>query len=234
MPHTPTRDGDRGSRHRACGGAGLRRHYRDATSAGGTMDVVNGRDRPVLPAFLGLGLGAALLVAVASPAAQSVSFVNNLLRQQRFSAADLRALDAGEAVVKSLDTLVRRELAHFGVVHISAPPHPFGDRFRDIERFERGPGIPQIGRFGIPPRPEDLASLALPAKDVTALPTCRPGDCDVKLSTSAMTRFRNQVNWSSPNAALQAHDVARALILELVHAYQANGNAALGQYDDGC
>jgi hypothetical protein len=95
------------------------------------------------------------------------------------------------------------------------------------------PVSPQIGRFGIPPRPEDLASLTLPAKDVTALPTCRPGDCDVKLSTSAMTRFRNQVNWSSPNAALQAHDVARALILELVHAYQANGNAALGQYDDG-
>ena len=85
------------------------------------MDVVNGRDRPVLSAFLGLGLGAALLVAVASPAAQSVSFMNNLLRQQRLSAADLQTLDAGKAVVKSLDTPVRQELAHFGVVHIDAP-----------------------------------------------------------------------------------------------------------------
>ena len=197
------------------------------------MDLVNGRDHPVLPAFLGLGLGAALLVGIGSPEAQSASFVTNLLRQQRFSAAEVRALDAGEAVVKSLDTPVRRELAHFGVVHIDAPTDRFVDRFRDIERFERGPGIPQIGRFGIPPRPEDLASLTLPAKDVTALATCRPGDCDVKLSTAAMTRFRNHVNWSSPNAALQVHDVARAMILELVHAYQANGNAALGQYDDG-
>lgn len=197
------------------------------------MDVVNRRDRQILPACLGLGLGAALLIAVASTAAPSVSFVNDLLRQQRFSAADLRALDAGEAVVKSLDTPVRRELAHFGVVHIDAPPDRFVDRFRDIERFERGPGIPLIGRLGIPPRPEDLAALTLPAKDITALATCRPGDCDVKLSTAAMIRFRNQVNWSSPNAAQQAHDVVRALILELVHAYQANGNAALGQYDDG-
>lgn len=196
------------------------------------MDVVNGRDCPILPAFLGVGLGAALLVAAAPTTAQSVSFVNNLLRQQRFSAADLRALDAGAAVVKSLDTPVRRELAHFGVVHIAAPPDRFVDRFRDIERFERGPGIPQIGRLGIPPRPEDLASLTLTGKDITALPACRPGDCDVKLSTAAMTRFRTQVNWSSPNAALQAHDVARALILELVRAYQASGNAALGQYDD--
>jgi hypothetical protein len=196
------------------------------------MEVVMGHAPLVLPAVLGLGLEAALVVAVALPAAQSEPFVNTLLRQQRFSAAELRALEAGEAVVKSLDTAVRRELAQFGVVHIDAPADRFVDRFRDIERFERGPGVPQIGRFGILPRPEDLAALTLPAKDLAALPTCRPGDCDVKLSTAAMTRFRNQVNWSSPNAALQAHDVARELILELVRAYQAHGNAALGQYDD--
>jgi hypothetical protein len=87
--------------------------------------------------------------------------------------------------------------------------------------------------MGSPARLEDLAALTLPAKDITALATCRPGDCDLKLSTAAMARFRNQVNWSSPNAAQQALDVVRALILELVRAYQANGNDALGQYDDG-
>jgi hypothetical protein len=75
--------------------------------------------------------------------------------------------------------------------------------------------------------------LTLPAKDVTALARCRPGDCNVKLSAAAMTRFRNQVNWSSPNAALQANEVAREMILDLVHAYQADGNAALGHYHDG-
>ena len=48
-----------------------------------------------------------------------------------------------------------------------------------------------------------------------------------------MTRFRNQANWSSPNAALQANEVGREMILDLVHAYQADGNAALGHYDDG-
>jgi len=197
-----------------------------------TMDVVNG-NRPVPPALLGLGVGAALLVAVASTAAQSGSFVDDLLRQTRFSAAERRALDAGSAVIKSLETPVRQELAHFGVVYVDAPTERFIDRFRDIERFESGPGILQIGRFGSPPRPEDLASLTLPPKDAAALARCRPGGCDVKLSAAAMTRFRNQVNWSSPNAALQANDIAREMILELVHAYQANGNAALGHYDDG-
>jgi hypothetical protein len=197
------------------------------------MAVVRSIDRSVRPALLlRLGVGAALLAIGASAAAPSPSFVDDLLRKERFSTADLRALDAGHAVVRSLATPVRPELAHFGVVHVNAPAARFIDRFGDIERFERGPGVPQIGRFGTPPRLEDLASLTLPAKDVAALKTCRPGDCDVKLSTAAMIRFRNQVNWSSPYAAQQAHEVARAMILELVLAYQANGNAALGHYDD--
>jgi hypothetical protein len=194
---------------------------------------VSSREGLVLPALLGLGLGAALLNAVPSPAAQSGPPVDDLLRRERFVEADFRALQAGEAVVKSLDTPVRQELAVFGAVSVEVPAARFLDRFRDIERFEKGPGIPQIGRFGNPPRLEDLASLTLPAKDVAALATCRPGDCDLKLSTAAMTRFRNHVDWSSPNASLQAHKIAREMILELVHAYQANGNAALGRYDDG-
>jgi hypothetical protein len=190
----------------------------------------------VVPAILALGLGSALLVAGPPPTARSgaFSFVDDLLRRQmRFSAADLRALDAGAAVIKSLETPVRQELAHFGVVHIDATPERFLERFRDIERFESGPGILKIGRFDKPPRLEDLASLTLPAKDVAAAAKCRPRDCDLKLPAAAMNRFRTQVNWSAPHAAHQANDVARTLILELVRAYQSTGNAALGQYDDG-
>jgi hypothetical protein len=194
------------------------------------MALVNGRTGPVPLALLGLGV--AVLIAVASPAAQPDSFVNSLLRRERFSSADLRALDAGAAVVKTLDTPVRQELAHFGAVYVDAPADRFVERFGDIERFERGPGIPQIGRFASPPRLEDLAALRLPAGDVTALARCRPGDCGLKLSASAMTRFRNQVNWSSADSALQANAVAREVLLELVQAYQATGNAALGHYAD--
>jgi hypothetical protein len=127
----------------------------------------------------------------------------------------------------------RQELAHWGVVYIQATPERFIERFRDIERFESGPGIPRIGRFSVVPRLEDLAALTLPAEDVEALERCRPGDCDVKLSAAAMRRFRAQVNWSSPNAARQADEVFRQMFLDLVRGYQTNGNDALGRYDDG-
>ena len=91
-----------------------------------------------------------------------------------FSTEDVRELERGSAVIRSLDTPVNQELAHVGVVYVDAHPDQFVERFRDIEDFERGPGIPQIGRFGSSPRLEDLQSLALPAEDVEELPKCRP------------------------------------------------------------
>jgi hypothetical protein len=173
-------------------------------------------------------------MAVSSLATPSGSVVDKLLSQKmRLSAADLRALDAGSAVIKSLDTPIHEELAYVGAVYLDAPSERFVGRFRDIVPFESGPGIPQIGRFGSPPRLEDLASLTLPPADVTMLQTCRPGDCGVKLSASAMRRFRDEVDWSSPNAAHQADQVAHEMIFDLVRTYQTEGNAALGHYDDG-
>lgn len=179
----------------------------------------------------GVGRGAVLLLVVTSLIAQSRSSVDQLLRDM-FSSSQLRELDEGTAVITSLDTPVRQELAHFAAVYVDLPPERFVERFRDIERFEHGPGILQIGRFSAAPGPEDLASLKLPAGDIEALRTCQPGDCKVKLSAEAMRRFRSEVNWASPNPAEQANAVARDVILDLVRAYQQSGNAALGQYDD--
>jgi hypothetical protein len=174
----------------------------------------------------------ALLVSIASSAGEPGSFIHGLLRHARFSTTDLRTLDSNKAVVKTLDTPVRQELAHFGVVHVDGPATRFVERFREIEQFERGPGTPQIGRFSNPPRLEDLASLRLPSPDLAALASCRSGGCDLKLSAAAMARFHDHVNWSSPDAGAQANRVAREMLLELVRSYQAIGNDALGSYDD--
>ena len=127
--------------------AAIRRHNRE------TIGLVNSSERPALPPLFGFGVRVILLVTLAASTAQAGAFVDDLLRRKmRFSASDLQSLDAGAAVVKSLETPVRRELAHFGVVYIHAPPERFIERFRDIERFESGPGIPQIGRFSVVPR----------------------------------------------------------------------------------
>ena len=173
-------------------------------------------------------------IVVVALSAEPGSAVEPLLTERMgFSADDVRELERGSAVVRSLRTRVRQEVAHVAAVYLDVLPDDFVERFRDIEAFERGPGIPQIGRFGVPPRIEDLEPLTLAPEDVAELPRCRPGDCRIKLSVDAMARFRNEVDWSSEDAARQADGVARTMILDLLRAYQAHGNAALGSYVDG-
>jgi hypothetical protein len=182
-----------------------------------------------------LALVPAILVAAATIVAGRSGAIGNAFSTWKaaLSATDVLALDAGAAVMQTLATPVREELAYVGMVYVDAPTDRFIDRFRDIVQFEHGPGVPQIGRFSDPPRIEDLESLTLPATDVAALAQCRPARCDVKLSAEAMRRFQDEVNWSGPNVVHQANILMRAMILDLVARYRADGNAALGHYDDG-
>lgn len=175
-----------------------------------------------------------LTVGSAPDAEQRATASEDLLQATMgLSTTELRQLRAGNGVVKSLESGARQELVLLGVIPIRMRSDEFINRFRDIERFERGPGIPQIGRFSTPPRLEDLASLTVPIDDVRALQLCRPGDCDVKLSAEAMQRLHAQVRWTSPTATQQANEAIRRMLLDLVLAYQARGNEALGRYDDG-
>ena len=193
------------------------------------MSAVSGGKGVTPVLLLGLGFLAALLTATPPG-----SIVDDLLtRKMGFSSADLLTLDSGSAVIKTLDTPIREELAHVAAVYLDASSGRFVEKFRNIVQFESGPGIPQIARFQRPPELEDLGSLTLPPADVASLRRCRPGHCDVKLSAEAMRRFRDEVDWSSPDAGLQANDVARGMLFDLVRAYQAEGNAALGHYHDG-
>lgn len=170
--------------------------------------------------------------AVVTGAQARLSPVDALLRQKGFSAGDMRALDSGSVLVRTVDTPVREEMAHLGAVHIEVPSDVLVARFEDIVAFEKGPGIPQIGRFSDPARIEDLAGLTLPADDIEALRRCRQGNCDLKLSASAIRRFQDEVDWSAPDAAAQANVVMREMIVELVEGYRRTGNSALGQYED--
>ena len=176
----------------------------------------------------------AIALRGAPHAAQTGSASENLLQgKMAVSATELRQLRSGSAVVKSLESSARQELVHLGVVRIQKRSDEFIARFRDIDRFERGPGIPQIGRFSTPPRLEDLASLTVPVDDVKALQRCHPGDCALKLSADAMHHLRAQVQWSSPTATRQASEAIRRMLLDLLLAYQARGNEALWRFDDG-
>ncbi len=149
-----------------------------------------------------------------------------------FSDKDLRQVEQGRPVVKSLDTKVNREIAIFGIIWIEAEPGGFVDRVRDIERFERGAGVLQIKKIGEPPAIEDFDALTLSDDDLKALPKCKVGDCSMKVDEGALKRYQTEVDWRAPDARAQANRLARQLLFETLQAYQRGGNQSLGLLRD--
>ena len=154
-------------------------------------------------------------------------------RDVRLTAAERKQLAGGSPVTKLLEVDESEEVAVFGAVWIDAPMRRYVELLSDIEHFEKGRSFRVTRRISTPPRLEDFAELYLPERDVEDLRTCRVGRCKVKLDEQALHRFRNEVDWSAPDAAAAADALMRRLALEYVTGYLAGGNERLAVYRDG-
>lgn len=155
-----------------------------------------------------------------------------LTEEMGLTAAEVQSVIAGQPVAKLLWTKTGDEVALFGVVRIYAPQELFIEKVRDIVTFESGKGVLGIGRFHSPPALSDVAELQIDQKDLKEIPGCRPGDCMIKLSDRAMQSLRQQIDWTSPQAASQAQTVIRQAFVDYVANYQEIGDQALAvNYD---
>jgi hypothetical protein len=183
--------------------------------------------------MIALGVCLSLLTPAPQAGPEARGALDAFLRRYvRFDAADLGALEAGQAVAKRLPGGEKKEIAAFGAVRVRARREDFIKRYRDVVAFRRGPRVPQIGPIGRPPRLADFAELTLDAEDVEAIRGCRPGDCDVKMSARAMERYRQEIDWSAPGARDAVQRLTREMLLEYARAYLEGGNAALAAYHD--
>jgi hypothetical protein len=147
--------------------------------------------------------------------------------------AERNSLLAGRPLAKLLDGDSNSEVAVFAGIWIDAPIHRYVELLQGIENFERGKGFRATKRISAVPKIEDFAAMRLPPEDVEALRTCRAGDCDVKLSASAMRRFQTEVNWRAANRQDVANNIFRQMALEYVTGYLQGGNERLAVYGDG-
>jgi len=145
---------------------------------------------------------------------------------------DLARIAAGRVYSGTLPVQHPREVATLGIVRIQTTPQRYIDGLADIAAFKRDDRILQIGTFGTPPQPGDVADLTLDQQDVDSLRDCRVADCDVQLSAQAIERFRADVNWRAPDASRQAADLMRRILLEYVAQYQKAGSTAAMEYAD--
>ena len=155
-----------------------------------------------------------------------------LAKYMRFSRKDLNDVSRGELVKKALETRSRTEVAFFGVTYVNAPPSLLIKRFRDIETFKKGEAVSKVKKMSDLPSVQDFKEMTLEKKDLKELQKCKPGKCDMKLSTEMIEQIQQEIKWSERDHEDKATELFRLLLFDYVQEYLERGNAGLIHYYD--
>jgi hypothetical protein len=153
-----------------------------------------------------------------------------LTKAFRVSEAEVKRLDSGEVISRTLDVKNGREVATLGIVRIRTPASVYVERLADIATFKKTDDILQIGRFSSPPRLEDVASLSLEDGDLKRLRDCRVEECRLRLSAEDIARVRREIDWRAADAPRKASLLVRQMLVDYVGRYHQRGTAATMEY----
>jgi len=175
-----------------------------------------------------------LFINVQPASAQSgKDSVRAFLKEQfGFSDGECSEVDRGEIVTKELGAENTFEVAVCGAMRIPIPFNLAVSSYEHMDSFRKNPNVPELGKFSVPPRLEDLDQYTMEEEDCKGLKDCQSGDCLVKLPASMMDQFRKGIDWSSPDHNAKVLSLAKSNFVNYVTAYSAGGNAALMNYDD--
>jgi hypothetical protein len=173
---------------------------------------------------------AASVATLAAQPATTLTTERLLAERLAVPAAEVARMQAGEAVAWTLEPNAPNEVGGAGVVRPTGDMRRLVAWFRDIEAFMRAAGTENVGVIHSPATPADFARLNLDDADFSELRNCRPGNCDVRMPASYLSRFQAEVTWTAPDAAGQAARLAQQMIGDYVRAYQQGGAAALGAH----
>ena len=186
--------------------------------------------RRVMPA-------AALLVLIAVAAlpgfSQSNPDLQTFFRQNiGLSEDQIAAIRSGQAVTMALPPRTPAEVLLFGAVYIHAAPETYFQFARNFDRLRKVPGFLALGVFTDPPQLSDLKGFAFDSDDIQALKNCEPGNCRIQMPATSIEELHRSINWSAPDVDEQVNQLLQKTALELLLAYQREGNEALGAYND--
>jgi hypothetical protein len=173
---------------------------------------------------------ALLMLAVVPAASTSDSAKAFLATAFKLSPAEIRHIDGGQVLSRTLDVMNTREVATLGIVRMQTTPAAYIERLTDITTFKRTGDVLQVGTFTDPPRPGDVAALNLDDGDVKRLRECRVEDCGVRLSADGIERVQRDVDWQAADASRKASQVVRQLLVDYVDRYQQSGAGAAMEY----
>src|SRR4029077_5699468 len=111
--------------------------------------------------------------------------------------ARIAAIESGDAVVKVLETDIKRDFAVFGIITVDVPRRFYVTRLQDFPNSLRARTRPHFGIFSTPASPADVAAAPVPPHDVDDVKKCKPGDCRIKMPAADMQRLQSEIDWSA-------------------------------------
>jgi hypothetical protein len=179
----------------------------------------------------------ALLTLISNVASLSLSQTNPDLRTYfkdyiGLNDDQIASIRKGDAVTKNLQSRTADEIFVFGAVYIKAPADSYLKFSRDFDRLRTLPGYLAISQFSSPPQLSDLKGFTFDPEDVTALKSCKTGDCQIQMPTSSIEEVHKSIDLSAPDAEEQVNRLLQQTVLERLIEYQGQGNQVLGEYND--
>jgi len=142
------------------------------------------------------------------------------------------AIRSGQPLAMPLPPRNPDEVLLFGAVYIHAAPEAYFQYARNFDRLRQVPGFLAVGVFTDPPQLSDLRGFSLDHDDVEDLKRCQPGNCRIQMPATSMEKLQRSVDWSAPDVDEQVNQRLQKGAFERLLAYQREGNAALGAYND--
>jgi hypothetical protein len=144
----------------------------------------------------------------------------------------IAALRSGLPVATALPPRTPAEVLLFGAIYIHAAPETYFQRARNFDRLRAVPGFWALGVFTNPPQLSDLHGFTFDSQDIEDLKNCRPGNCRIQMPATSIEALHRSVDWAASDVDEQVNHLLQKTSLELLLAYQREGNTALGNYDD--
>jgi hypothetical protein len=145
-----------------------------------------------------------------------------LAERFQFSAKDLGEVRAARPVVKV--TADETELALIGSIRLPGKKDRLSDWIKNIEHFRGSAELGVAKPIATPPAVSAFSGVTLDASDLSEMQHCATERCAIKLSPETLARLQRDVQWGSANAAGQANDIFRQMLLGYTKAYLQSGN----------
>ena len=178
-------------------------------------------------------LAVAALFAATSAEGQTTAELFGYFKQHiGLNENEFAAIQRGEAFARNLDTRSANEIFVIGAVYIKGSPEGYLKLSTDLDVLRKNEEYLAIERFSDPPQLSDLKGFSLDSQDIEDLKECRPTDCKLQIAASGIAELHRTVNWHAPGVEQRVNELARQKALQLLLAYQKDGNKVLGVYND--